>query len=156
LGGLRIGPTNSWTLQIVRATALRKVVPACLGRRGSLVRIQSPRPIRSLRSRLARRGVFPLASAHADTVPIQSPRPLSEFRGYTGVTAALPPGSPGTQASRIPGVDRVARFPHGCPSFIGVCEVRFAWSDQGCPTPVERHATRSETVRLPPTPVRHY
>ena len=40
VGGPRIGPTNSWTLQIVRATALRKVSPACLGRRGSVAPVR--------------------------------------------------------------------------------------------------------------------
>ena len=46
-GWSQIGHTFSRTLQIIRESALRKLSGACLGRRGSLVRIQSPRPIRS-------------------------------------------------------------------------------------------------------------
>ena len=44
LSGPKFGPTNFRTLQIIRESALSELSPACLGRRGSLVRIQSPRP----------------------------------------------------------------------------------------------------------------
>ena len=42
--------TRFWrTLQIIRESVLLKLSPACLGRRGSLVRIQSPRPLSEFR-----------------------------------------------------------------------------------------------------------
>ena len=47
LGWAQFGPTNFQMLQIVRESALSEAAPACLGRRGSLVRIQSPRPLSS-------------------------------------------------------------------------------------------------------------
>ena len=47
LGGPKFGPTNFQMLQIVRESALSEAAPACLGGRGSLVRIQSPRSLSS-------------------------------------------------------------------------------------------------------------
>ena len=44
LGGHRIGHTFWRTVQIVWKTALPELSSACLGRRGALLRIQSPRP----------------------------------------------------------------------------------------------------------------
>jgi hypothetical protein len=45
LGGHRFGHTDFQTLQTIRKSALFALSRACLGRRGSLVRIQSPPPL---------------------------------------------------------------------------------------------------------------
>ena len=44
LGGPKFGPTKFQTLQIVRESALSEVASACLGRRGSLVRVLAGAP----------------------------------------------------------------------------------------------------------------
>ena len=87
----KLEPTTFQTLQIVKESALSEAATACLGRRGSLVRIQSPRPLSEgpFRGSLAvhsRRHVVPL--------PSDLPGPLPSTVGFEVAARSRVVGKP--------------------------------------------------------------